>query len=289
MARCRAIVQITDEARSAFARSGAGDHAEWIIQGWFVAGRTRWPEVQISIDAFVGWIETHLAGSGDVVSDELWGDELYLTAACIAGDPPALRKLDELLGAEVERIRPRRRDADAAAELHQVLRNKLLVAPEKLREYGGKSSFRRWLKMVALRTHLDLMRSIARQPTVLTADGELGDLAGTDDSPELHYLKAHYRDAVRRAFANAARELPPDQRILVRQHHLAGITLDQLAAVYGIHRVTVARRLSAAREALGALARGRLAAEIQVPPDELDHILGLVISQLDVSMHRLLE
>jgi RNA polymerase sigma-70 factor (ECF subfamily) len=143
--------------------------------------------------------------------------------------------------------------------------------------------------MVALRTHLDLVRASGRQPTVLTADGDLGNLAAADDSPELNYLKALYRDAVRRAFAQAARELPPDQRILVRQHHLAGVTLDQLADVYGIHRVTVARRLSAAREALGTLARQRLAAEIQVPAAELDHILGLVMSQLDVSLHRLLE
>ena len=94
---------------------------------------------------------------------------------------------------------------------------------------------------------------------------------------------------MRRAFAAAARELPAEQRILVRQHHLAGITLDQLADVYGIHRVTVARRLAAARDALGLLARQRLAAEIALPVDELESVLALVISKLDVSMQRLLE
>lgn len=281
-------MQITEATRSAFARSGVGDHAEWIIEGWFVAGQTRWPGVQLAADDFVRWIETHVAGSREGVSDELCGDDLYLTAACIAGDPQALRAFDELLAAEVERLRPKRRDADAAAELHQLLRDKLLVGREKLREYGGASSLRRWLKMVALRTHLDALRATARRPTVLTDDGDLGELAATDDSPELGYLKAHYREAVRRAFALAARELPPDQRILVRQHHLVGITLDQLAAVYGVHRVTVARRLSAAREALGARARERVAGELQVSPEELDHIFRLVLSQLDVSLHRLL-
>ena len=230
----------------------------------------------------------HLAGSRDVVSDELWGDDLYLTAACISGDAQALRVLDELLATEVERLRPKRRDADAAAELHQLLRDKLLVGREKLREYAGASSLRRWLRMVALRTHLDALRTVARRPTVLTDDGDLGALAATDDSPELHYLKTHYRDAVRRAFAHAARELPPDQRILVRQHHLAGITLDQLADVYGVHRVTIARRLSAARAALGTLARERLATEMQLTPEELEHLFALVMSQLDVSLHRLL-
>jgi len=281
-------VQLTEEARSAFARSGAGDEAEHLIHGWFVAGRSRWPDVHVSLDQFVQWIEHHLASSRELASDELWGDDLYLTAACIAGDPHALRALDELLAAEVERLRPKRRDPDATAELHQLLRDKLLVGREKLREYAGASSLRRWLKMVALRTHLDAQRSVARRPTVLTDDGDLGGLAATDDSPELHYLKTHYRDAVRRAFAHAARELPPDQRILVRQHHLAGVTLEQLADVYGVHRVTVARRLSAAREALGVLARQRLATEMQLPQEELDHVLALVMSQLEVSLHRLL-
>ncbi|HEY4177479.1 MAG TPA: sigma-70 family RNA polymerase sigma factor [Kofleriaceae bacterium] len=281
-------MQVSQEVRSAFERSGAGDQIEWVIQGWFVAGQTRWPAVRLTHDDFVAWINERLDASASEPTDELRGEELYLTAACMARDAEALRALDKEIAAEVERVRPARRDADAATELTQVLRDKLLVG-EKLREFGGRSSLRRWLKMVALRTHLDLARSEGRRPTVLTSDGELGDLAATDDTPELTYLKAHYRDAVRRAFATAARELPAEQRILVRQHHLAGITLEQLADVYGIHRVTVARRLAAAREALGTLARQRLAIEIALPADELESVLALVISKLDVSMHRLLE
>ncbi|HEY4055772.1 MAG TPA: sigma-70 family RNA polymerase sigma factor, partial [Kofleriaceae bacterium] len=237
---------------------------------------------------FVAWINERIASDSTGATDELRGEDLYLTAACMERDSHALRALDLELAGEVERVRPKRRDADAATELTQVLRDKLLVGG-KLREFAGRSSFRRWLKMVALRTHLDLTRSEGRRPTVLTTDGELGDLAATDESPELNYLKTHYRDAVRRAFATAARELPAEQRILVRQHHLNGITLEQLADVYGIHRVTVARRLAAAREALGTLARERLAVEIALPADELASVLALVMSKLDVSMHRLLE
>ncbi|CAN5820899.1 hypothetical protein BH11MYX2_BH11MYX2_11470 [soil metagenome] len=283
-------MQVSQEVRSAFERSGAGDQIHWVMQGWFVAGQTRWPGVRLAQDDFVAWINERIAtdSASSDLADELRGEELFLTAACMARDPDAMRALDTEIAAEVERVRPKRRDADAATELAQVLRDKLLVG-EKLREYGGRSSLRRWLKMVALRTHLDLARSEGRRPTVLTTDGELGDLAATDDSPELNYLKAHYRDAVRRAFAAAARALPAEQRILVRQHHLAGITLDQLAEVYGIHRVTVARRLAAAREALGTSARELLAAEIALPANELESVLALVISKLDVSMHRLLE
>jgi hypothetical protein len=136
-------VQLGAQAQSAFTRSGVGDHAQWIVQGWFVAGQARWPDVRMSIDDFVRWIEMHLAGSGDAASDELRGEELYLTGACIAGDAAALRALDALIASEVERIRPRRRDADGAAELHQVLRGKLLTGSAKVREYSGKSSFRR--------------------------------------------------------------------------------------------------------------------------------------------------
>src|SRR5262249_34335178 len=128
----------------------------------------------------------------------LWHDTPFLQAAapsgralalaCLAGDASALRALDAVLAAEVERLRPQRRDADGAAELHQRLRDKLLVA-EKLREFRGDSSLQRWLRMVALRTHLDLLRAAGREPTRLTDDGELDVLAASDDTPELDYLK----------------------------------------------------------------------------------------------------
>ena len=54
--RMQSLVEITDEARSAFTRSGVGDQAEWIIEGWFVAGCSRWPGVRVSREQFASWI-----------------------------------------------------------------------------------------------------------------------------------------------------------------------------------------------------------------------------------------
>ncbi len=110
--------------------------------------------------------------------------------------------------------------------------------------------------------------------------------AGVD--PEIAYLKEHYRDEFRAAFVFALGTLSERERNVLRQHHIDGLTIDQLGTLYQVHRATAARWVAAARMTLLDQTRGRLVAKLGVAADEVDSIIRLVRSQLDISIHQLL-
>ena len=70
---------------------------------------------------------------------------------------------------------------------------------------------------------------------------------------------------------------------------LGGLTVDQVGEVYGVHRATATRWLAKIRAQVLADTRGELAQELSVPARELESIMQLVQSRLDVSVQRLLE
>lgn len=176
-------------------------------------------------------------------------------------------------------------------DLMQILRSKLFVAePERrprIAEYDGRGSLAGWLRVLAVRELIDLTRRKDRAR----------ELALTDDTPELiepndlalEAIKAEYRGAVAQALLAAARRLEPGDRHLLRQHLVSGLTIDQLAAVLGIHRATAARRIARAREQLAAIARALVAERLALGEAELGEIFSLVASKLELTIKRMLE
>jgi len=59
--------------------------------------------------------------------------------------------------------------------------------------------------------------------------------------------------------------------------------------VLGIHRATAARRIARAREQLVAATRRELVTRLELEDGELDEIIGLVTSRLDISLGALLK
>ena len=106
--------------------------------------------------------------------------------------------------------------------------------------------------------------------------------------PEMDYIRTRYAAEFRAAIGTAMTELEPRERTLLRLGLVDGLTADQIAGVYGVHRVTVARWLAAAREHLAGRCQRRLEERLHLGPTELRSLLGLVRSQLDLSVRRLL-
>jgi RNA polymerase sigma-70 factor (ECF subfamily) len=213
--------------------------------------------------------------------------DLELARACLAGDAAALARLDAELARTVERaVRKVGGDRSAVDEIAQRLRERLIVGtteqPPRLTEYSGRGPLGAWLRVVATRAMLDLRRREKFEAPLgaRTLDG----LPAADHDPELQYLKANYRDAFRRAFRDAFAALEPLERDLIRRHHIAGDNMDELAAHHAVHRATVARWVARARAHLLAATRERLAASLGVPDAELDSILDLIASKLEVSL-----
>ena len=107
-------------------------------------------------------------------------------------------------------------------------------------------------------------------------------------SAERRRLRRTYAREFREAFAAAITELAPEDRALLRQHHIDGVGLDALALLHGVHRATAARRLAAARETIFLKVRRRLLHDLNVGNATVDSILRIVQSDLDLSIDRIL-
>ena len=93
-----------------------------------------------------------------------------------------------------------------------------------------------------------------------------------------------YRAHFREAFTAAIAALPSEQAHLLRLHVIDQLNIDQIGALYGIHRATAARKVNGARTALFEQTRAELMTRLRVSRNEFDGIMDLVRSHLDVSI-----
>lgn len=76
--------------------------------------------------------------------------------------------------------------------------------------------------------------------------------------------------------------------MVLKQHLVQRLTIDQIGGLYHLHRATAARRLAKARAALLDGTRAALARRLGLPPEQLAAVLEMVESRLEVSVERLL-
>jgi RNA polymerase sigma-70 factor (ECF subfamily) len=101
--------------------------------------------------------------------------------------------------------------------------------------------------------------------------------------PETLFMRREYGPAFQDAIRDAIATLPERQRALLRSYYVDGLTIDELAVRDGIHRATAARRVQAAREAILAQVRLRAAERLGITADEVDSLLPVVASRLELS------
>lgn len=175
-------------------------------------------------------------------------------------------------------------------EVKQRVRLKLLVAddgePARLAHYTGRGALQAWLRVVAVREALSLLRTQRRGAVV--ADDELLALEAADSGPETSLLKQRWRAEFVAAFQGALGEIEPAERNLLRLHYLHGLSIDELGKLLGIHRSSAARRIVRTRESLLAATRRSLLLRVSVGRQEFDQLMALVASRLDLSIERFL-
>jgi RNA polymerase sigma-70 factor (ECF subfamily) len=90
------------------------------------------------------------------------------------------------------------------------------------------------------------------------------------------------------AFVAAMGALDERQRTLLRYRFVDGLTVEQIAEVYGVHRATTHRHLNEARDALSGATEREVRARLTIDASEVASLRRLIISQLEVSVARLL-
>ncbi len=250
------------------------------------------PSLSLSPDAFLRHAAARLPADVPPLDGlaALRPGELYLACACAQQLPAALETFDRLFTPVVAQVASRR-GADRATEdeVAQRVRGRVLLPqpdgrPPRIADYTGRGPLAGWVMAVTVRALIDLRRSEGRH--VMLGEDALPERASADF--ELDLIKERYRGAFKTAFEEALCALTPKERNLLRLKLLDGLNIDEIGKLYNAHRATVARWIAGAREALGTGTRARLAAALKLDPQELESLVRLLDSQLDVSISRFL-
>jgi RNA polymerase sigma-70 factor, ECF subfamily len=260
------------------------------LRAALTAAREAWPEVALADEEFVRHFgQTCREGGPLEVFDHLRPADLFLAAACARGAPGALEGFERGFGADVAAaVRRFASPSLAADDLRQALHEKLFVGredrPPKIAEYSGQGFLQNWIRITAVRTFTDLARAAQRRRE--DPDDEL--VVAASEDLELAFLKQRYRGVFKEAFEQAISALDSRDRNMLRHSVVRGLGIDQIAAIYHIHRATAARRLGKARDALLEATRRGLMDRLRIDRQELDSVMDLIRSRLDVSIHRVL-
>lgn len=244
--------------------------------------------MELAPDRYVAHLARHLPDgvAFEHALDDMHTDDLYLACACALGDRQAVLAFEAhcVVGLEVVLARYRA-SSDLVAEVKQRVRERALVSaegPPRIERFSGRGDLRGWVRVMAAREALELLRR-SRRDAWVDDDARLRALV-TPGDPALDHAKAHYVQEFKQAFSAALRSLPARDQTLLRQHVIDGLSIDQLGALYGVHRATAARKLERARQAVLDGTRQRLSSVLRVRSGELDSILRLIRSRVEVTL-----
>jgi RNA polymerase sigma-70 factor (ECF subfamily) len=255
----------------------------------FDAGRAAFPDVTLDAPSYMRHLARIVDENEDSTLSTLHASDLYLACACALGDPAAVAILERDFISTLEApLRSTGLDRDGADDVRQRVREMLLVGKDDvpgIATYRGRGQLRSWMRAVAVRQAMTHFRGKRETPV---DDAELAGLADVTADAMLSPWKRQYATAFREAFEVAVKGLTEHDRMLLRQHHLDQLSIDELATLHRIHRATAARQVAAARVALLDGVRARMIEKLAISGGELDSALRLARSQLEVSIHRLL-
>jgi RNA polymerase sigma-70 factor (ECF subfamily) len=270
-------------------------HLEQYFGGAFERASQRWARVQPLRPswgrAIADGLREPVPTFADV--DALRLDELFLTVACAEGNASALAHFERTFMRAVRRMISRLANSPSAQdEVLQRVRERLFVTvgerPGKIADYRGRGPLLAWLRVAALREALTLRRQARSSP-----DDGVGDIVEDEQvpsdvrrlDPELALLRARYGAQLRAVLCEAIESLPLEDRALLRLNHVDGLEIQDIARVYNVHRSTISRRLSAIREALAVATRRELRARLRVTSSEVESLLRMNDSALEVPLH----
>ncbi len=246
------------------------------------------PTFSLPPEVFVAYLRERLPAdvARPLALRQMHTSDLYLACACARGDLRAFAAFDARCLSHLGRVLRRMGiAADLTAEVKQDIRSRVLVGdggPAAIVEFSGRGDLRGWVRVMAVRQALRLQYRARREVSV--DDDELLQRIVVPGNPELDHAKVIYRQEFKRAFEGALRALPDRERTLLRQHHIDGLTIDELGTLYRVHRSTAARLLVGARLLVLEATRARMMSQLDVPRQDLDSIMRMIRSQIEISL-----
>jgi RNA polymerase sigma-70 factor (ECF subfamily) len=253
------------------------------IEAAWLRCRDAWPGVTVALEAF----REHLAarrGDASIEEQLTWClDDLYLACACCSGDRAAVEAAERVLVPIID-LALTSWDPAVRDETRQQLRAMLFVDQggrgPLLARYDGRGALRRWVRVVATREAGKTRRAdLAATPV---DDDALFDAVVPASDPRVSAVKRDAAVAFKAAFVAALGELERRDRTVLRLHLIDGLTIDEIAPVFEVHRATIARWITAAKEHVLAGTRKRLGEQLRLDRDEVDSLIRLVQSRIEL-------
>ena len=214
--------------------------------------------------------------------------DLYLACGAGEGNCEAIRLIEERFVPPIaRRIRRLGTPVDRLPDVLQAVRERLFtgLAP-RIRAYNGSVPLEQWLRVVAVRIAIDLHRHEAALPRVEEGLAELL-ISRSPDAAELA-IKSEYKKELESALRIELLGLSSRDRTVLRLHVVESVSIEKISVMYGVNRVTVARWIWTAGEAILDGLRRRFREQFGLTPPELDSLAQLVRSQLSLGLEELL-
>lgn len=251
-------------------------------------GREACPEVDLAEDRFAELAADAVAkATGDDPGPAAAG-ELYLACACADGVQAAGRVLArDYLTAVKRRLG---RMGLTPADIDEVGQRvcECLLEPgadgggARLIHYALQGRLRSLMVVTATHIAVDSFRRLGREKGDQEA---LLELAGASD-PRSQLMRRQGQAVFKSAVESALVALDPRTRTVLRLHLIDGLSLEEIADYYQVHRVTVSRWLAAARAAI--VERARNVAQIEFGLSEAEFDAAYTGSELGLSLERVL-
>jgi RNA polymerase sigma-70 factor, ECF subfamily len=250
----------------------------------YADAKKAYPGISLELDAF----RRHCTGIGTAAEDdEAWvqyGRELFLCAACAAGDDEAIAIFEQaVLPSAEEAIARVNASGEFLDEVLSAVRDKLLAGSNpKIRDYSARGSLVAWTKVVATRHALN---HAGERDRAARRQAELAELLVQEHfDGEMLMMEGKYAELFQRALSGAVSDLPSRDRNVLRMHLLGRCSVDQIGRAYAVHRATAARWLSTTKDRLFESVQGQLRTERPgMSDEEFDSVARLVRSQLDLT------
>jgi RNA polymerase sigma-70 factor (ECF subfamily) len=254
----------------------------------YALGRAAYPHLAVSPGRFADRLAAWSAQQTNGSASEPLIPDLYLACACsdrVAGAATTFqtaygdgirRAVARVLSNPIEREDAQQRTLDA-----------LLVGEgkPKLDQYLGQGPLGHWVAVVAIRTAVSMGR--AQTAEVRLRQKAVAEAASVI-SPELLLIKQELRAELETAVGEALRRLPDRERLALRLYLVSGMPLAAIAKSFGVSGPTVSRWLARARETIVRDVHRALGERLKVDKSDLKSFARLVMSELNVSISRLL-
>jgi RNA polymerase sigma-70 factor (ECF subfamily) len=251
-----------------------------------------WPQVKLERAVFVRHLQSLKV---DRVGDDSGAAhlaDLFLACACASGDGVAQDLFSrQYLDHVPDYICRVTTDRAQVADVRQAVAEKLLTGGmgkrgARLATYTGRGPLSAWIRVVAVRTAIDLLAPAgdAQSPT-----SSIGVALSTLLSAERNVLMERYRPSLERALREATAALEPRDRTLLRLSLIEAVSTPRLARMYGVNQATVWRWVERARMALLDQVNRLFQQWHQMEPAELASLVRNLQNHIDFSLAGLLD